>query len=197
MAVINTRNHIVLDKEDLRNYADMLNIAYGAIIEINTEMDAYQMLFDTQTRFPGMNAGTGKELLRTVKQYVHQEDRKTLMAAFRRKKLQNIIRNHKYEAIEFRGLSSEGDFRWMRAFLIPDETVSDTIFCLLLDIELQKQCKKLEKENQELRKRLRQYEQQQEPMKRKTVKSGKKRFGLPLYKRAIRSSAETPAGQAE
>ncbi len=53
MSIINTRSHIVLDKEGLKNYADLLNLSYGGIVEINTKLDAYQVLCYTEKRFPG------------------------------------------------------------------------------------------------------------------------------------------------
>ena len=73
MSIINTRSHIVLDKEGLKNYADLLNLSYGGIVEINTKLDAYQVLCYTEKRFPGINAGTGRELFTTAKKYVHKE----------------------------------------------------------------------------------------------------------------------------
>ncbi|MFR7984587.1 MAG: PAS domain-containing protein [Clostridia bacterium] len=187
MSIINTRSHIVLDKEGLKNYADLLNLSYGGIVEINTKLDAYQVLCYTEKRFPGINAGTGRELVTTVKKYVHKEDRKRLFSAFRRKKLRSIIQNNEHESVDFRGRLPEGTYRWMRAFLIPDETANDTVLCLLLDIEIQKRCEMLEQENQQLRKQLEQYSLIPETMKAKAVKSEKKIFGVSLDKRKLRS----------
>lgn len=145
MAIINTRSHIVLDKEGLRNYADLMNLSYRAILELNTKMDAYQVLFHTGDGFPGISAGTGQELLAAAKQHVHKDEQKELLSAFRKRKLQSIIKKGIYKSIDFRSLSPEGDYRWMRAFLIPDETASDTILCILMDIEMQKRCVMLER----------------------------------------------------
>lgn len=185
MGIINTKSHIVLDKEGIKKYAELLNLSYGAIFEINVRMNAYQALFYTERRFPCVDAGEGKEFIATAKQYVHPEDLNPFLAIFRRKKLKDIIKNNACETVDFRGMDEEGRYRWMRAMLLADETENDTVMCFMLDIDLIKRCEALEEENRELRARLEGGERQTA-----SVQPKKKRFGLRFNKSAVKEAAE-------
>lgn len=184
MGIINTKSHIVLDKEGIRRYAELLHLTYGAIFEINIRMNAYQALFYTERRFPCVDAGEGKEFIATAKQYIHPEDLNSFLSIFRRKKLKEIIKNKVHETVDFRGMDMDGQYRWMRVLLIQDETEKDTILCFMLDIDRIKKCEQLEKENRELR------AQMEGSQRQNTLVKPQKRIGISFNKSAIREAAE-------
>lgn len=185
MGIINTKSHIVLDKEGIKKYAELLNLSYGAIFEINVRMNAYQALFYTDRRFPCVDAGEGKEFIATAKQYIHPDELSPFLSIFRRKKLKDIIKNNACETVDFRGMDEDGQYRWMRALLLADETENDTVMCFMLDIDLIKRYEVLERENQELRARLESGERQ-----RASIQPKKKHFGLHFNKRTMKEAAE-------
>lgn len=187
MAIINTRSHIVLNKEYIKKYSEMLDSAYVAIFEINTGLDAYQRMFSTGERFPQIEAGTGKEFIKAAKKYVHTEDINRFLAIFRRKNLSDVIKAQKQGSAEFRGLTPEGQYRWMRVLLAPDETEKNTLLCFMIDIDAQKRCSILEQENRELLEKINTLSQHQGQMA--VPRTGRKIFNLPSYRRRIKETA--------
>lgn len=150
MTLINTRSHIVLDKERMQKFAFQLGSTYSAIFELNLTANEYSTLFYTKERFAIGQAGTRKDFIRIAKEHVHEQDVKPFLAMFEKGALQEVIKKDTYSVVEFRCLSEDQEYKWMRVLMIPDEIEKNTVLCFMTDIDAQKRCELLEKKNAEL-----------------------------------------------
>lgn len=150
MAPINTRNHIVLDKESLQKYVTTLGTGCIAIFEIDLKEDMYGTLVHLGGRHATAETGSRGMLIRDMESWVHEEDLQKCKDCFERNSLRSVIRGAHYEDIELRCLSHDGTYRWIRILITPDEIEKDTILCFVNDIDDRKRCEFLEKKNAEL-----------------------------------------------
>ncbi len=186
MAIINTRSHIVLDKESIKKYVSTLKLAYSAIFEINTKLNAYQAVFCTENSFPALEAGSGEDFVETARQCIHSGDVQEFLAAFRRKKLRKIMKEDGCQTVDFRLLTDDGSNRWMRAVLIPDETDKHTLLCFMLDISMEKRCEELEAKNAALLAQLAGKDRKESYI----PKRKRSNFTIPIGKKKIKKTAE-------
>ncbi|MCQ4636243.1 PAS domain-containing protein [Anaerovorax odorimutans] len=150
MAPINTRNHIVLDKESLKRYTASLGGGYTAIFEMDLNEATYETFFFTEERYFIAQSGLREEMLNQAEKQIHPEDLPLFISMFEEKNLRTIVRQGGYDSIEFRCSSAGRDYRWMRILLTPDEMEKDTVLCFISDIDAIKRCEFLEKRNAEL-----------------------------------------------
>lgn len=150
MAAINTRNHIVLDKESLQKYAASLGTECIVIFEIDLKEDVYGTLIQMKKDELTAESGSRSDLLEGAENQIHKDDLQRFRALFEKQTLWNIVSKGGYESLELRCLDGRGEYRWMRIAVTADEVEKNTVLCFITDIDAKKRCEFLEKRNAEL-----------------------------------------------
>lgn len=150
MAPINTRSHIVLDKESMKKYAASMGAMYTGIFEIDLKEECYNTLFCTnEIQFISQD-GTAEDFMKSAMDHIHPEDLKTFFSTFGIESLRRVLKQNEPESVEFRCFSPGSEYQWVRILITPDEVEKDRVLCFISDIHAQKRCEMLEEQNVKL-----------------------------------------------